>query len=109
MASRNQMWEHEIPSSLRRNFRCEARTVIHAGEVAYSDKNIPVAQAVNEVFKIEKMFKANELGITEPVRISTAPILREHKLRAKSRGMATLPGSRVATRLFVIDKYRAPR
>jgi class 3 adenylate cyclase len=109
LAFRNYMWEHDIPRSLRRTFRCEAKTVVHTGEVAYSDQNIPVAQAVNEVFKIEKMFKANELGITEPVRISAAPILREHGLQPKSRGTAILPGSRVKTRLFVIDKYRVPK
>lgn len=109
LASRNYMWEHEIPSSLRRTFRCEAKTVIHAGKVAYSDENIPVAQAVNEVFKIEKIFKAHELGITEPVRVSSAPILREHGLKPKSRGSAILPGSRVETRLFVIDKYQLPK
>lgn len=105
LASRNAMWEYEIPKSLRRTFRCEAKTVIHAGEVAYSDGNIPIAQAVNEVFKIEKMFKANELGITEPVRLATAPLLRGRGLEPKSRGSAILPGSRVETRLFVIDKY----
>jgi len=105
LAARSAMWEYEIPRSLRRTFRCEAKTVIHAGEVAYSDENIPIAQAINEVFKVEKIFRANELGITEPVRVSTAAILRGHGLQPKSRGSAVLPGSRVKTRLFVIDKY----
>jgi class 3 adenylate cyclase len=109
LASRNAMWKYEIPTSLRRTFRCEAKTVIHVGEVAYSDHNIPIAQAVNEVFKIEKLFKANELGITDPVRISTAPILRGHDLQPKSRGSAMLPGARTKTRLFVIDKYKLPK
>lgn len=109
LASRNAMWEFEIPRPLRVTFRCEAKTVIHTGEVTYSDENIPVAQAVNEVFKIEKLFKANELGITDPVRISAAPILRGHGLQAKSRGSAVLPGSRAETRLFVIDKYVFPK
>jgi class 3 adenylate cyclase len=105
---RNWLWEHEIPRSMRRTFRCEAKTAIHVGEVAYSDHNIPVAQAINEVFKIEKRFRANELGITEPVRISTSAILRDNNLTPRPRGKIILPGTRIETGLYVIDRYRRP-
>jgi hypothetical protein len=108
LESRNWMWEHEVPRSLRRIFRCEAKTAIHVGEVAYSDHNIPVAQAINEVFKIEKRFRANELGITEPVRISASAILRDQGLTPRSRGKVILPGARIETELYVIDRYRRP-
>jgi len=109
LESRNRMWEHEIPRSMQRTFRCEAKTAIHVGEVAYSDHNIPVAQAINEVFKIEKRFRANELGITEPVRISTSAILRDNDLTPRSRGKVILPGGRIETGLYFIDTYRRPR
>jgi class 3 adenylate cyclase len=106
---RNLMWEHQTAKRLQGIFRCEAKTAVHVGEVAYSDENIPVAQAINEVFKIEKRFKPNELGITEPVRISTSAILRGEDLRPRRRGTVILPGAKIETALYVIDTYRPPK
>src|SRR5207248_2337956 len=60
LGRRNWMWSQQMTDAQFGQFKIEAKTVVHAGEVAYSDGNIPVAQAVNEVFKVEKMFRANE-------------------------------------------------
>lgn len=104
LAGRNLMWRAEISEEHFAEFRLEAKTVVHAGEVAYSDGNIPVAQAVNEVFKVEKLFRANELGLTEAARMSVAPVLKDLNLRPSRRGSTRLPGSRRPTEVYVIDK-----
>jgi len=104
LGGRNHMWQSEIPKNRFSDFRLEAKTVVHAGEVAYSDGNIPVAQAVNEVFKVEKLFKAHELGVTDAARLSIAPVLKDLDLKPKLRGSAILPGSNRKTDVFLIDK-----
>jgi hypothetical protein len=104
LGGRNHMWRAEIPKGRFREFRLEAKTVVHAGEVAYSDGNIPVAQAVNEVFKVEKLFGARELGVTEAARSSITPVLRDLDLSPILRGSVLLPGSRRKTDVYVVDK-----
>jgi class 3 adenylate cyclase len=106
LGGRNHMWEPDIPKRQFRQFRLEAKTVIHAGEVAYSDGNIPIAQAVNEVFKVEKLFRANELGVTDAVRLSIAPVLKDLNLVPARRSAVLLPGSRYKTDVFVIDRVK---
>jgi hypothetical protein len=46
----------------RTSFKMESKKVIHVGEIIFSDKTNPVSHAVNQVFKIEKEFKAGEIG-----------------------------------------------
>lgn len=104
LRGRNQMWEPRMRKGQLRQFRLEAKTVVHVGEVAYSDGNIPVAQAVNEVFKVEKFFRGNELGVTDAARLSVAPVLKDLKLVPKRRGSVILPGARSKTDVFVVDK-----
>ena len=84
-----------------KTFYIEAKTVIHAGEVAYSDKKIPVALAVNQTFKIEKLFKPNELGITHTVKTAAAPIIKSLGLRLKKRELIILPGSKESTTVYL--------
>jgi len=106
LKGRNQMWKSVIPYASFRQFRLAAKTVVHAGEVAYSDGNIPIAQAVNEVFKVEKLFGANELGVTDAARSSAAPVLKDLDLVPRRRGSVLLPGARSKTEVFVVDKNR---
>jgi len=63
---RDRMWGEELDLSRaeQKHFRLEAKTIIHAGEVSYSGGNIPLSAAINQVFKVEKHFRENELGIT---------------------------------------------
>jgi len=106
LGGRNHMWRSEIPKNRFTEFRLESKTVVHVGEVAYSDGNIPVAQAVNEVFKVEKLFRANELGVTDAARLSIAPVLKDLNLRPARRGSVLLPGSRQKTDVYVVDKNK---
>jgi hypothetical protein len=82
-------------------FYLEAKTVVHAGEVAYSDETIPVALAVNQVFKIEKMFGPNELGITHTVKTTAEPIIKSIGLKLRKRKMIILPGSNESTPVYL--------
>jgi hypothetical protein len=104
---RDKMWTNELDLSRAeyRQFRLEAKTVIHAGEVEYSGTNIPISAAVNQVFKIEKEFKARELGITQQALACARPILRSHKLRPRLRGEVILPGDQEPIRIYVIADY----
>jgi hypothetical protein len=105
---RDQMWAAELTAVQRRHFKLEAKTVIHAGEVAYSSGRIPLAYAVNQVFKIEKCFKARELGITEDALTPGLPVIRETVYYPRKRTQLTLPGNSSATSIFVL-RVRRPK
>src|SRR5436190_1931724 len=49
-------WNRGLDPELRSTFQLRSKTVFHVGEVGYSDGHDPVAAAVNQVFKIEKLF-----------------------------------------------------
>jgi class 3 adenylate cyclase len=106
LGGRNWMWSKQMTKAQFSEFRLEAKTVVHSGEVDYSDGNIPVAQAVNEVFKVEKLLRAHELGVTDQARQSISPILKDLRLHPKLRGVARLPGSRKDTAVYIIDKNK---
>jgi len=104
---RDRMWakELDISRSELKQFRLEAKTIIHAGEVAYSGTNIPMSAVVNQVFKVEKEFKANELGITQHALACARPVLRSLKLRPRLRCKVTLPGDKEPLGVYLIDNY----
>jgi hypothetical protein len=70
---RDGMWtmELDLTREERKQFKLECKTIIHAGEIGYSGGNVPVSAAVNQVFKVEKMFRPHELGITHAALMST--------------------------------------
>jgi hypothetical protein len=107
LAGRDGMWKRELDLSRLeiKQFRLEAKTIIHAGEVAYSGTNIPVSAAVNQVFKVEKEFTANELGITQHALSCARPVLRSLKLHPRLRCNVTLPGDKEPLGVYLIDNY----
>jgi hypothetical protein len=104
---RDSMWAYELDLSRSelKQFRLDAKTIIHAGEVAYSDTNIPLSAAINQVFKVEKNFKANELGITQQALSCARPVLRSLKLRSRLRCTVKLPGNKDPLGVYLIDNY----
>jgi len=104
---RDDMWnmELDLSRSERKHFRLEAKTIIHAGEVAYSGTNIPLSAAINQLFKVEKQFKANELGITHHALACARPVLRSLKLRPRLRSNINLPGDKNPLGVYLIDNY----
>ncbi len=106
LAVSNFQWQVELEPRDFRAFLLDAKTVVHVGEVAYSDKGNPVAEAVNQVFTIEKLFKEGELGMTQAARTVAAPVLRDLKLRARRRSAVTLPGDTDETQTFVVDRWK---
>ena len=104
---RDGLWtdELDISRSELKQFRLKAKTIIHAGEVAYSGTNIPISAAINQVFKVEKNFKANELGITQHALSCARPVLRSLKLRARLRCKVKLPGDKDPLGVYLIDNY----
>ncbi len=68
------------------------KVVVHIGEVAFGKSENPIALAVNQIFKIEKSFRANEFGCTEVVRRTLIPRVSAGELKAQRRRRITLPG-----------------
>jgi len=105
LETQNRLWSREVDPKLFKHFQLQAKTVMHVGEVGYSDGSIPMALAVNQVFKIEKLFKNHELGITDTVRHTAADVIKARKLRLRKRDIVTLPGAREPIPVFLADKY----
>jgi class 3 adenylate cyclase len=102
LAKRDQMWSFELEQEQYKHFKLEAKTVVHAGEVFYSDENIPMAYAVNQVFKVEKLFKAGELGVTQTTLSSSLPVLKGTIFRYRKRTEVTLPGDTNPIKTYLI-------
>ena len=59
------------------DFDLKARRLVHIGEVSYSDNTDPLALAVSQAFKTEKVFSSYEhLGCTQIVANVVPPLLR---------------------------------
>jgi len=104
--TQNGLWSWEVEPREFKHFRLEAKTVMHAGEVGYSGESIPMALAVNQVFKIEKLFKKKELGITDIVRRAATDVIKSLKLRPRKRDVLRLPGAKETTTVYLADKYQ---
>ena len=102
LAKRDQMWSFDLERNKYKHFKLEAKTVVHAGEVFYSDQNIPMAYAVNQVFKVEKLFKAGELGVTQSTLSSILPVLKGTRFGYRKRAQVTLPGDKDPMNTYVV-------
>ena len=89
-------------------FRMESKKVIHAGEITFSDKTNPISHAVNQVFKIEKEFKAGETGCTDAVRRVIQPMISSGELGAEEVNRVTLPGDEEMSPIWRITTIAEP-
>lgn len=97
-------WNRQLDPDKRSVFQLRSKTVIHVGEVVYSDEKEPVAAAVNQVFKIEKLFKPGELGSTEIARVVASPFFPDLSLQPVIREEVTLPGADAPIMTWVLAK-----
>jgi class 3 adenylate cyclase len=104
--TQNRLWDLDVEQKDFKYLRLEAKTVIHAGEVGYSSTSIPMALAVNQVFKIEKLFKKRELGITDIVFHAATDVIKSLKLRPRKRHVLTLPEGQKPTTVYLADKFK---
>lgn len=102
----NALWKMDLSAEQFKTFYIEAKTVIHAGEVAYSDNTIPVALAVNQTFKIEKLFGPSELGITHIVKTTAEPIITSLKLSPVKRKTIVLPRGTERTSVYLASSAK---
>jgi len=89
--------------ALAEGFAMNSKKVVHLGEVAYSGKANPLALAVNQVFKIEKLFGPNQLGCTEIVANTVRPLLVDHHLSLKPNVKVTLPQEEHESMTWIIE------
>lgn len=106
--NRMQFYSYECSQELdpekRSAFRLQSKTVFHVGEVLYSDGSDPVSAAVNQVFKIEKMFKAGELGCTDIAKEVSSPFFPDMGLVPETRQKVTLPETKRDIDTWLIAK-----
>jgi hypothetical protein len=99
----NDEWDDELGEELFRAFNITAKTVVHLGEVSYITKENPLSLAVNQVFKIEKLFGRGELGCTEAVRSAACPHFEKLKIKPSRGRDVTLPGDNDASPTWILD------
>jgi hypothetical protein len=80
-----------LPFSANTIAGLHVRTVIHLGEIAFTDGVNPVALAVSQVFKMEKQFDAGELGCTEVVKDVASPVMKDLGLTCELRSEKRQP------------------
>lgn len=97
-------WNRTLDPDKRSAFQLRSKTVFHVGELLYSEGNDPVSAAVNQVFKIEKLFAAGELGCTDIAKAVASPFLPDLKLTPEKRNEIILPGMEFATGTWLIAK-----
>ncbi len=102
-------WNRKLSTEMRSIFQLRSKTVIHVGEVLYSGGKDPVAAAVNQVFKIEKLFGPGELGCTEVARTVASPFFPDLKLQPQTRQEVTLPGANVKTMTWLLATNEATK
>ena len=95
-------WNRKLSPELRRVFQLRSKTVFHVGELEYSGGVDPAAAAVNQVFKIEKLFNPGELGCTEIARVIASPLFPDFSLQPKLREEVTLPGMNEPMKTWVV-------
>jgi hypothetical protein len=93
----------ELNDVLFESFAIQAKKVVHLGEVAYSGRANPLALAVNQVFKIEKLFGPNQLGCTDIVAGTVRPILVDHGLSLKPNVLVKLPQEDHESMTWIIE------
>jgi class 3 adenylate cyclase len=102
-------WNRKLAPEMRSAFQLRSKTVFHVGEVLYSDGTDPVSMAVNQVFKIEKLFKPGELGCTEIAKNIASTHFPDLLLKPKKRTEVVLPGTRSPAMTWVVAKNKAAK
>ena len=102
-------WNRELPRDMTNIFRLQSKTAVHVGEIAYSDDKDPVSAAVNQVFKIEKLFYPGELGCTEAARAVASPLFPALALKPTAREQVLLPGTESPTMTWVLAQNESAK
>lgn len=101
--SYNQEWDDELDDDdLMRWFNISAKTVVHLGEVSYITKGNPLAFAVNQVFKVEKLFGPGQLGCTDVVRSVASPLFEKLEIKPAAGQEVILPGDANASPTWIL-------
>lgn len=79
-----------------------SKKCIHIGEVHFDEKSDPIALVINQISKIEKEFKKDQLGITDAVKQIILPLINSGTLKAKKIRNIILPGETVSRPLWII-------
>jgi hypothetical protein len=93
---------HQHGQEMIDSFRLTGKRVIHLGEVSYIERANPIALAVTQIFKIEKLFGGGDVGCTEVVQRSAHPVVQSRGLTFEKHVTAQLPGDEGQSQTFRI-------
>ncbi|MFY3741257.1 MAG: hypothetical protein HMLIMOIP_001711 [Candidatus Nitrosomirales archaeon] len=83
-------------------YQMYSKKCIHLGEVHFNEQSDPIALVINQIAKIEKKFKKDELGITDAVKQVILPRINSQEIKAKKIKNIVLHGERVSRPLWTI-------
>ena len=85
-------------------YKMFAKKCVHLGEVHFNKGSDPIAFAINQLFKIEKEFTKDQLGITDSVKQVILPRIRAKEISLTKVHDVILPGDDATSALWHISK-----
>jgi hypothetical protein len=80
-----------------------SKKCVHLGEVHFEKASNPIAFAINQIFKIEKQFSQNQLGITEVVRHVILPRVESEEITLSKITEVVLAGDKEPSALWIVS------
>jgi class 3 adenylate cyclase len=84
--------DHPDFERMVQDFALRARRLVHLGEVSYKEEVEPLSLAVNQTFKMEKIFAETDLGCTQAVANAVTPKLHALGVQLFENQRITVPG-----------------
>jgi hypothetical protein len=81
-------------------YQIKSKICVHIGEVVFSDRRNPLALAINQLFKIEKLFPREVFGITDHVKDIITPRIESGEVDSMEVTKTTLPGEKIERPLW---------
>jgi class 3 adenylate cyclase len=81
-----------------------SKTVIHAGEVLFNADGDALALAINQIFKIEKLFSKDEIGFTDIVAQVVRPRIESKEFAVFEVSNVELPGETKKQSIWKINR-----
>lgn len=83
-------------------YQMYSKKCIHLGEVHFNEESDPIALVINQIAKIEKEFKKDQLGITDTVKQVILPRINSQEIKATKIKNIVLQGESVPRPLWTI-------
>lgn len=89
------------------DFRLRSRRLVHLGEVRFREASDPICLSVSQTFHVEKTFREEDLGCTQPVLAAVRPLLPELGLIAFENAEVQLDGDAAPSMTYYLRSKNA--